>query len=187
METELCLGQMLQLRLHVSGFGIGDAGIPCNRIISGAHMCRSWTGEGFWGRVGAWETDPLAGLLWGGSGTRHIVLACSTVLIHILVSPCQAQSRGVGKLCCSAAGVGGGRQWSRGHWISSSRNHSLFCWVRKKSQEQTKGRKGGKISKPQRSRATLFVVSEIQIDSSGSNFTLWAAVLRPHVGCQNLT
>lgn len=69
--------------------------------------------------------------------------------------------------------------WSRrrqameqGHWISSCCNHSLFCWVRKESQEQTTSSKRGKISKPQGSRATFFVVSEIQIDSSSSKFTL---------------
>lgn len=59
----------------------------------------------------------------------------------------------------------------QGYWISSCHNHSLFCWVRKESQEQTKSSKRGKISKAQGSRATLFVVSEIEIDSSSSKFT----------------
>jgi len=56
----------------------------------------------------------------------------------------------------------------------------------KKSQEQTKGSKMGKISKPQGSRATLFVVSEIQVGSPVSSCTLLAAVHMLHIGCQSL-
>lgn len=174
METECCLRWMFQLfnlpiseaapRARVWG---GRGRQPIYLGHSSAHVLRSWTGERFWSRVFAWEKDPLARLLRGGSLTRHKGLACSELLIHVLDPSSQTQARAVQKLCCCAAGVGGGRQWSGGCQINNCLNHSMFWWARKKKyQEQTKGSKTGKISKWQGSRTTLFVVSEIQIGSS---------------------
>lgn len=105
--------------------------------FSGAHMC----GSGLSWRVFLRHSWCLRNRPFSKTPVRRELCQTQSPGLQHSAYPCSGSPPAkhrpqvwVGKLCCCAAGVGGGRQWSRGHQISSCLNHSLFCWVRKKSQ-----------------------------------------------------